>query len=1376
MEAAEASPTTEADPVSAAATPGSGAAGPGLEPGAAGGTGGPGGSDLPGVVGANRPWVAFLPRLAIWAALLTFISLADPDPALSLMLVALAGIVTIISDDRFAFERRLDEAGIPSREAWVPLAMLAVLLQLDLIHTDRIGDVLGDDGPVIAFILAFAVVAEGLRRSGFIHFLAYRLTDRGGSNTTRLVLYLFLLSSLLAYFTSNDIVILTMTPIVVSVAYQSRIENAKVLLLSQFVAANTVSMGLLIGSPSNLIVGRALGLKFFEYMFLMAAPALMALMGTFVLVTMINRFVQHRARRGGRVVRWLFGTWAFSPGYRAPRFSEFRSFTPDMRRWVIVFGGSVATLAIGTSSHTGLLIATAAIAVVGTVSLYRSSRENDEPNGHTFAGKTIRSLPLGIIFFGLTYFVIADAMADTPFVQGDVDEFVSDQASGHTPLVSWSSTLAAGGLVNTMNDLPAGALTGKVLERAEFATPFDRALVTQSTLVGLNIATYVTPVGALAGIIWFDILRKERRRRRRAALASGIPEPFDVVMPRRRDLIVYGSITFIVMTVVLGATNFGFVSLADMLLGPPDGGSAFGAAPSHIAWMLGCLVVIVAVIIGFRRVLRRAGVALAHLSDVLVVLTSMRLWAARHRVAAAALIAGLLFIGTGATLYWAESFHVRQYNRPSQFDDPGEFVTWLVVFVSSGFENGEFPYSVIGHILAAVLALGSIATLVVLIRLSTASNDLTLRRKLGQGEIPTDRLVLVNCTVEHRGLVRTLVAESSRFVTIATRDPLLEGRLGLRGRDRVAVIPFEDTSADLVASLRLEEASELVLLSRSVTDDFDNLALLSALDVVASGRASERLIAGVGDDDRRTMPAVVLELHESGLPALVDHRLSDELRASVARPSFETVVRSFLVADISGRLDLLQSLYADPVVLPVPPNADATIDRRITINGLAVTLVVGHPLPEGPEGSGSGSGAGSGSAAVAAAATAGAGGLADADDLDRPLDAVGLQVDMAGRPVWRRFSSWRADEVPRQITGIVRRLHPAAVPAAAGAPAASASEPSDEAETEPSDAYPATSVVSAGSAGDGDDDPDPMASVVRSDDTDESAGGLDEAVPSAARAGDGTVRETVFVVGGKGFAQRCALDLAAGGVPDVRLLAGSDEPLLPTITEADNVTVISCTSELEAADVLARRASGDSAILVIDRVVDRGLDSEKLLERLSIARLHDAAAGRTVPPLYVCCRGPERTQRLRNFVVDKVVDATWVESSYFAAFAAVYFDVVLQDEDLANWPPERQLAVADRVASRLCHLDIGRPGDPRLAEVGAAAGAVSRAGALSPSLPGPTGGAGGTAGGDDAVIGTVRFSIDRDDDQASVVVVDIVAPEADRPAARRDLVAALRYL
>ena len=1069
--------------------------------------------DLP----TGHPLAAFVPRLAVWVVVVALDVVADPDPALTLLLIALAGVATIVTDSRFAWERHLEERGIPSREAWVPLAMLALMLRLDLVQFDGIGDVVTGKGPVIMFILSFALVSEGLRRSGFIHFLAYRLTDRGGANTTRLTLYLFLLSSLLTYFTSNDIVVLTMTPIVMSVAYQARIRNAKLLLLSQFIAANTVSMGILIGSPTNLILGQAMDIRFVEYLFLMLAPSVVALMVTFVFVTWINWFVEKRGRSENRLLRWLIGTWTHEDRYSPPRFSEYRSFTGEMRTWVTVFTVSVLVLTIGTATNSGLLVAAIAIAALALFMLRRSARNRDEPTGRLFMVRSLRVLPFGIVFFGLTYFVLADAIADTRFVREDVDEYVTDHASSHTPVPSWGAMLASGGLVNTMNDLPASALSGTVLERVEFETPFDRALVVQGALVGLNIATYVTPVGALAGIIWFDILRKERQRQRLTA-ATSARAAFEVVTPNRRDLVVYGSTMFLATTAVLGATNFGFVALADALLGPPEGGSEFGTASSHMIWMALCLALAVAVLVAFRRVLSSAGVALAHLGDVLVVLTRVRLWASRHRMLAAFWFAGMLFTASGVLLYWAETFHAREYGRPPLFEDPGEFMTWLAVFVSSGFENSKFPRSTLGHVLSAALALGSIAALVVFVRISTGSTDLNLRRKLARGEIPSERLVVVNCAVDNLALVRTLVDESRRFVTIASRDPLLESRFGLRKNDRVDVIPYDGGASDLVASLRLYEANELVLLSRSVTDDFENLALLAALDEHAA-----------------TPPAVVLQVHERELPLLLDRRVGPDLRAAVVRTPFDLVVRSFLVADAGGLTDELQRLYREPVV---GRSDEPDVDAHIRLRGLAYPLTV---------------------------------------------------------------------DVPR--------------------------------------ARP---------------------------------------------------RSVVHVVGAGCFAQTCALDLVALGIPDVRLVIAADEPLLPGVSATDGLTVARCDNERDAADLLSPAASPDEeAILLLEGSGEVGLDSERLLERLSIARLHHGDADNPVPALYVGCRGADRAWRIGNFVVDKVVDTTWVESSYFSVFSAVYFDVLLADEELANWLPVRQLAVAHRVASRLCHLDVAAVGGLR---------------------------------------------------------------------------------
>jgi arsenical pump membrane protein len=1217
-------------------------------------------------------WAAFAPRLTLWAAVLAVIVVVEPDRALSLTLVALAGVVTIVSDARFAVERRLEDAGLPSREAWVPLVMFALMAALDLVDVDRVDEVFTEQGPVIVFILGFAIVSEGLRRCGFFHYLAYRLAERGGANTTRLTLYLFLLSSLLTYFTSNDIVILTMTPIVLSVVHQARIANAKMLLLSQFVAANTVSMGLLIGSPTNLIMGRSVGLQFVEYFLLMVVPSAVALMGTFVFVTWANGLVAGHRRSSG-IVHGLVGSWRFSPTYTPPRFTDHRSFTPEMGRWVGLFALAVILLALGAGTSTGLLLAAIATALLGTVALRRDSRRRGDPTGVAFIGRTLRILPVGIVFFGLTYFVIADGIADTTFVRDDVDQFVADHGSSHTPLASWGSILGSGLMVNTMNDLPASAVAGRVLDRADgdFETPLDRMLVTQGLLAGLNIATYVTPVGALAGIIWFDLLRQDRERRRRERSPSpgrGRP-PLEVVVPERRDLIVYGAATFLFTTAVLGATNYGFVSLADWLAGPPSGHTGFGTAPGHLLWTFAGLTVAGAVLVRFRQVLRVNGVALTHLGDLLMVLTRLRLFAARHRVTTALLISLLVFLGSGLALYRVELFHADHYDSTGRwgrftrppFDGPVEFILWLYVFVSSGFEHQDFPSSILGHLIAGGLVLGSIAAVVVVLRLIFAgSNDFNLRRKMASGDIPSDRVVVVNATMGNLRLIRALTAQSRRFVTVATRDERLQRRLELHSNDRTAVVRYDETARDLVADLRLHETRELVLLSRSVSEDFDNLDLLSTLDAVVGATPAVAAPLGDGLDDP-AVPAIFLQQHGRELPALVTRRLG-VLGPMLVRLPFDDVVRSFLVADAAGRLDDLRRLYAAP---PVEPRELPDVDRHIAIDGLRLSLGVGSPPA--------------------------------ADDGTPPgTDVVGLQIETAGRPEWQTFAAHQGDELTRPVTGTVL-LGPAGT-------------------------Y---------------------------------AGGVDN-----------EVRHAVQVVGCGGLAQACAADLAAGGVARTELFVGPRDALVPGIGGQDNPTVRRCQDELELTEILGRAQQGDQAILVIECSDAEGFATENLLERLSVDRLHRVANGQLVPPLYVCCRGPERARRVRNFVVDEIIDATWVESSYFEVFSTVYFHVMPGHESVAEWPAARRLAVAHRIASRLCHLEVLHPDDLWTDEAGAVRrGAVAMSGleavradrhASPPRGP---------------LVGIVRFAVDEPDgeDGDAVVRVEVEVPPTDRRIGPTDL-------
>lgn len=72
------------------------------------------------------------------------------------------------------------------------------------------------------------------------------------------------LSSCMTIVSSNDIVILTLTPIICNVASQAECDPTP-LLFAQFYAANVWSILLVIGNPTNIIVAEANNISFLQY-------------------------------------------------------------------------------------------------------------------------------------------------------------------------------------------------------------------------------------------------------------------------------------------------------------------------------------------------------------------------------------------------------------------------------------------------------------------------------------------------------------------------------------------------------------------------------------------------------------------------------------------------------------------------------------------------------------------------------------------------------------------------------------------------------------------------------------------------------------------------------------------------------------------------------------------------------------------------------------------------------------------------------------------------------------------------------------------------------------------------------------------------------
>src|SRR5690606_27705552 len=98
----------------------------------------------------------------------------------------------------------------------------------------------------------------------------------------KIFIAVYFLTGILTVFTSNDVVILTLTPFVIYFSKHVKI-NPIPYLFSILTASNTFSIILIIGNPTNIYIASTLNVDFFEYLKVMFLPGLVAgFMGFFM--------------------------------------------------------------------------------------------------------------------------------------------------------------------------------------------------------------------------------------------------------------------------------------------------------------------------------------------------------------------------------------------------------------------------------------------------------------------------------------------------------------------------------------------------------------------------------------------------------------------------------------------------------------------------------------------------------------------------------------------------------------------------------------------------------------------------------------------------------------------------------------------------------------------------------------------------------------------------------------------------------------------------------------------------------------------------------------------------------------------------------------
>ena len=187
---------------------------------------------------------------------------------------------------------------------WVIALIGAIILLIsNLSPIDKVIDSLfsnSEVNPIKILILFFSmtIMSIYLDELGFFKYLATKAAKISKSSQYGLFLIVYGLTAILTIFTSNDIVILTLTPFIIFFCKNSDIDPLPYL-MGEFAAANTWSMMLMIGNPTNIYLATSNSITFLDYFKIMSVPTIIS--GAIQLLIIFTIFHKKLAKKINKV-------------------------------------------------------------------------------------------------------------------------------------------------------------------------------------------------------------------------------------------------------------------------------------------------------------------------------------------------------------------------------------------------------------------------------------------------------------------------------------------------------------------------------------------------------------------------------------------------------------------------------------------------------------------------------------------------------------------------------------------------------------------------------------------------------------------------------------------------------------------------------------------------------------------------------------------------------------------------------------------------------------------------------------------------------------------------------------------------------------------
>ena len=330
---------------------------------------------------------------------------------------------------------------------------------------------------ILVLFFSMTILSIYLDELGLFKYLATVAVNKAKGSQFALFIVLYFLVAILTVFTSNDIVILTFTPFICFFCKHAKIDPLPYL-IAEFVAANTWSMMFIIGNPTNIYLATSAGITFIEYLKVMLVPtALAGIAELLILFLLFNRRL------------------------RKPMGNDEEEAVHIKSKVDLVIGAShllVCLIFLIISPYIGIEMWVVALACAVSLLVCSLVVRLITRKDWSYLGSCFKRLPYQLIPFVLSMSIVVIAL-NYQGIASKIGELLN-----HGSIIfdyGVSSFLFA----NIINNIPMSILFSNVPTALSSGQYLE---ATYASIVGSNIGAFLTPIGALAGIMFSNLLNK----------------------------------------------------------------------------------------------------------------------------------------------------------------------------------------------------------------------------------------------------------------------------------------------------------------------------------------------------------------------------------------------------------------------------------------------------------------------------------------------------------------------------------------------------------------------------------------------------------------------------------------------------------------------------------------------------------------------------------------------------------------------------------------------------------------------------------------------------------------------------------------------------